>query len=75
MLDEKTKQLVTCMAAICGPIFSTNPVAWYELEKAGITRESMKEQVDRGEWRGPAPVFENAPDRDSDIWKYMVDNA
>lgn len=67
--------LTGCMAAICDPEMSTNPVAWFELEQAGLTREHLKEVSEGGDWMGPKPVFNNAPSRDDAMWKYLARKA
>ena len=67
--------LAHLMVAICDPDFASNAVAWFDLEAAGITREAMQEMVDRGEWQGPPPLFDMAPDRDSGMWKYLEEKS
>lgn len=66
-----TDHLAVCMIAICDPQMASNPVAWFSLDQAGITREHMQAQVDAGSWMGPPPLFDQAPDRDSEFWKMM----
>jgi hypothetical protein len=65
------EHLTKCLIVICDPESAKNPVAWFDLEQAGITRESLREQVDRGEWHGPTPVFDAAPDREGVMWQYL----
>lgn len=73
--DDKSRYLAVCMSAICDKLMSRNPAAWFDLEQEGHTRESMKKRVDAGEWLGPPPVFENAPDRDDPMWQFMLEQA
>jgi hypothetical protein len=71
-MSEKHSGKLTCLWAVCDPRMSINPLAWFELHQEGITRELMKDLVDKGEWQGPPPVFENAPAYDSEMWLHMV---
>jgi|GEM_PF-3127797 len=74
-MTNETHHLAVCMHILSEPQGSKNPVAWFDLEQKGITREAMKEQVDAGQWQGPAPLFENAPDRDGGFWKHLAANV
>jgi hypothetical protein len=47
------------------------PIAWFELHRAGLTREWLKTASDHPDWNGPKPRFETAPAYDSPIWKLM----
>jgi hypothetical protein len=72
MLDHN--HLQDCIAAICDPILAENPVAWFDLEKAGITRELLAETV-QDIWQGQKPYFDKAPDRESKIWKLLQEQS
>lgn len=67
--------LVTCTIAICDKDGAKNPVAWFDLEAAGITREAMQAVVAAGQWGGPPPLFDAAPDREGGFWKYLATKA
>jgi hypothetical protein len=64
-------RLGRCMAAICDPDMASNPLAWHELRRAGITREALQEQSIGPDWMGPTPRFDLAPAYDSPIWKFL----
>lgn len=72
MID--TNHLATCMGAICDKDLSRNPIVSFDLEQSGITREHLRDTSSKAGWMGPKPFFENAPDRDSPMWKHMVEN-
>jgi hypothetical protein len=55
------------------PTVAANPVAWFELELTGFTRETLKEMSDAPTWFGDRkPQFDLAPARDSKIWLHMI---
>jgi hypothetical protein len=60
------------MEAICDEIHAANPDAWFELEMAGLTREVIRKTVEAGEWLGPPPLFEKAPDRSGAMWRHLT---
>ncbi len=66
--------LAACMSFICHKDLSRNPVAWFYLEMDGLTRELLQEASKSDDWTGSRPYFENAPDRNSPMWKHMVEN-
>jgi len=66
--------LATCMGAICDKDMSQNPIAWFDLEQSGITREHLQDTSSKAGWIGQKPRFENAPDRNSPMWKHMLEN-
>lgn len=41
--------------------FPENFVAWYELDKAGLTKEILEEAADSDSWQGPKPDFSKYP--------------
>ena len=74
-MDNHNTHLAVCIMTVSDPRSSKNPVAWFDLEKAGVTREIMAENLANGTWMGPQPLFEDASDRESEVWKLMVEKA
>lgn len=72
-MADSSKHLVPCLDFICNPQLATNAVAWFDLEQAGLTREALKTASEKAEWKGPKPLFDKAPDRDSPIWKFLLE--
>jgi hypothetical protein len=60
--------LASCLMVICDPVTAGNPVAWHELHKRGLTRESLEITSTGPDWQGPKPVFSMAPAYDDPIW-------
>lgn len=68
-------QLTQCLYVIChpDPDVAANPVAWFELDLVGLTREELKTMSDSPNWFGDRkPQLHLAPARDSEIWLHMV---
>lgn len=73
MLD--LDHLSACVMLICNPDTAANAVAWFDLDQAGLTREEMEAVVAAGDWMGPTPLFDMAPDRSGKMWALMLDKA
>jgi hypothetical protein len=63
--------MTAALGAVCDPDMSRNPVAWHRLHKAGLTVELLKEVSEGDTWLGPKPFFQNAPDQNGAMWKYL----
>jgi hypothetical protein len=72
-MTNNKDHIASCLSAICDRRFAANPVAWFDLHQAGLTRELLKSMVDAGKWQGPPPVFDKAPAYDDPMWLYMMD--
>ena len=73
-MTPEQHHLAHCAVLICEREAAQNPIPWFDLEQAGVTREVLQDMVDKGQWLGPRPLFEMAPDRDGGMWKYMLEN-
>lgn len=68
-----TKNLALYMHLITTDDASKNPLPWFYLHQEGITVAIMRGIVARGDWQGPLPRFENAPEQTAPaFWQYLT---
>lgn len=58
-MTDTNKRLVTCLHAICHA--PGNPVAWLELEAAGLDKQAIIDASNSPEWEGPKPILASYP--------------